>query len=213
MNTAYRVFANGRVNTPATYPTLEDSPKAPGWTRSAWFTINAVTERTPPPSPAVMRGPMLQTLLEDRFKLKIRRETRVIAVDELIVAKGGARLGPFRSGTCVPYDSSVSPQPALEPGQRPCRNFTERDATDTAWVLTVEAMTLDDVAAAMRGRDRKPVINKTNIAGFVSFRLIYTDQDSYISGLKDQLGLELRPAKAMREFLVIDHIEQLVANQ
>jgi uncharacterized protein (TIGR03435 family) len=40
------------------------------------FTIEAVTERTPPPSPAVMRGPMLQTLLEERFKLKIRRETR-----------------------------------------------------------------------------------------------------------------------------------------
>jgi uncharacterized protein (TIGR03435 family) len=132
-------------------------------------------------------------------------------VDELVVSKGGANLKPLQPGTCVPYDSSVYPQPALEPGQRQCRNLSaERDASGTGWIQTVEAMTLDDLAAGMKGRDRRPVINKTDITGFVSFRLIYTGD--YNTAVKDQLGLELRPAKAMREFLVIDHIEQLVAN-
>jgi uncharacterized protein (TIGR03435 family) len=215
MRTAYQVFAGGRVNPPGTYPTFEPdlgSPKAPDWTAVMRFTIEAVTERTPPPSPAVMRGPMLQRLLEERFKLKIRRETREMAVDELVVSKGGAKLKPLQPGTCVPYDSSVYPQPALEPGQRQCRNISsERDASGTAWIQTAEAMTLDDLAAGMRGRDRKPVINKTAITGFVSFRVIYTDD--YNTAVKDQLGLELRPARAMREFLVIDHIEQLEPNE
>jgi uncharacterized protein (TIGR03435 family) len=140
------------------------------------------------------------TDIEERFKLKIRRETREMAVDELVVAKGGAKLKPLQPGTCVPYDSSVYPQPTLEPGQRQCRLMSsERDATDTAWVQTAEAITLDDLAAGMRGRDRRPVINKTGITGFVSFRLIYTGD--YNTAVKDQLGLELRPAKAMREFL------------
>jgi uncharacterized protein (TIGR03435 family) len=137
MRTAYQVFADGRVNTPGTYPTFEPdlgSRKAPDWTGVMRFTIEAVTARTPPP-PAVMRGPMLQTLLEERFKLKIRRETREMAVDELIVSKGGANLKPLQPGTCVPYDSSVYPQPALEPGQRQCRNISsERDASGTAWI-------------------------------------------------------------------------------
>ena len=37
-----------------------------------------------------MLGPMLQDVLEDRFKLKVHRETRQVPVYELVVAKGGS---------------------------------------------------------------------------------------------------------------------------
>jgi uncharacterized protein (TIGR03435 family) len=91
---AYQIHADGRVNAPGTYPTLEPfnaaSPKAPAWTRTMLFTIEAVSERTPPPSPATLRGPMLQRLLEERFKLEMHRETREVPIYEMIVAKGGA---------------------------------------------------------------------------------------------------------------------------
>jgi uncharacterized protein (TIGR03435 family) len=40
----------------------------------------------------MMRGPMLRALLEDRFALKIRRETREMPVYLLTVAKGGFKL-------------------------------------------------------------------------------------------------------------------------
>jgi uncharacterized protein (TIGR03435 family) len=45
----------------------------------------------------MLEGPMLQALLEDRFKLNIRRETREIPVYELTVAKKGFKLAPRRT--------------------------------------------------------------------------------------------------------------------
>jgi bla regulator protein BlaR1 len=44
---------------------------------------------------------MLQALLEDRFKLKVHRETREAPVYVLTVAKSGSKLEPFKEGSCV----------------------------------------------------------------------------------------------------------------
>lgn len=114
------------------------------------FTIEGVSEQTPPPSPNTMRGPMLQTLLEEQFTLKMHRESREVPVYEMVVAKSGAKVKPLPPDSCVASDWSVSPQPPLEPGQRRCRNISaERDPTGTAFVQTVEAMMLDELAAGM----------------------------------------------------------------
>lgn len=45
----------------------------------------------------MMLGPMLQALLEDRFQLKIHRETSEGPVCFLSVARGGPKLHPFNS--------------------------------------------------------------------------------------------------------------------
>ena len=47
---------------------------------------------------------MLQSLLEDRLKLKIHFETREIPVYNLVVAKGGFKLQPMKDGSCDPFD-------------------------------------------------------------------------------------------------------------
>ena len=47
-----------------------------------------------------MEGPMLQALLEQRFKVKLHRETRLLPLYELTIAKGGPRLRPSAGGTC-----------------------------------------------------------------------------------------------------------------
>lgn len=90
---------------------------------------------------------------------------------------------------------------ALDPGQRRCQNSTLKDDNGN-WVLTAEATTLDDMAAeVIHGFDRdRPVVNKTGIAGLFAFRLIYEDPDSFVSGIKNQLGLELRPARGRTVF-------------
>ena len=59
----------------------------PGWLQSERFNIEAKTDS--PVSQRMMLGPMLRALLEDRFKLKIHRETREVPTYELTVAKGG----------------------------------------------------------------------------------------------------------------------------
>jgi uncharacterized protein (TIGR03435 family) len=209
IRSAYLVYANGRQNPPGTYPIVEWS-KASERLKFDRFTIEAKTDAATPA--AVMRGPMLQAVLEDRFKLKIHYETREVPIYELVVAKSGLKLTPFKPGACIPFDWNSYPPPPLEPGQRRCENSTLRDDTGNYWVVTAEATTLDDIAAGLlTGLDR-PVVNKTGLTGLFAFRLIYEDHDSFIPALKNQLGLELRPAKGPRRFLVIDHVERPTPN-
>jgi bla regulator protein blaR1 len=65
---AYTTFADGHLNLNA-----EPAPMTggPPWLHSASYNINAKAEGNP-----MMLGPMMQRLLEDRFHLKIHRETR-----------------------------------------------------------------------------------------------------------------------------------------
>jgi uncharacterized protein (TIGR03435 family) len=60
-----------------------------------------------------MQGPMLQAILEDRFKIKVHRETRETTVDALVISKGGSKLKPFLEGSCVrrPEGASRNPGP------------------------------------------------------------------------------------------------------
>jgi uncharacterized protein (TIGR03435 family) len=210
IQSAYLTYANGHVNPPTTFPTVEWSKESE---RLKWerFTIEAKADGTPPS--AVMQGPMLQTVFEDRFKLKIHYETREVPIYELVVAKSGLKLTPFKPGAYVPFDRNSYPPPPLEAGQRRCEQSTLKD-DNGKWVLTVEATTLDDMAAEIiHGLDRdRPVVNKTGITGLFAFRLIYEDSDDFVAGLKNQLGLELRAAKGPHRFLVIDHVERPTPN-
>jgi len=209
---AYVTFANDRFNAPssttrsAEFALLESLPR---WANSDLFTIEAKANGEP--VDVVMRGSMLRAVLEDRFKLKLHRETREVPVYELVVVKSGSKLTPFKAGTCVPYDSTVYRQPALEPGQRRCENSTLPDSANN-WVNTVEALTLDQMAAGWTHPDR-PVVNKTGITGFVSYRLVYQGGEPggappFLTAIKEQLGLELRPAKGPLELFVLDHVER-----
>ena len=53
---------------------------------------------------------MMQVLLEDRFQLKIHRQTSEGPVYLLSVARGGPKLHPFTEGSCTPYYKSHHPR-------------------------------------------------------------------------------------------------------
>jgi uncharacterized protein (TIGR03435 family) len=80
---AYAGYADGQVHPPPLAP-IEGGP---GWIDSARYRIVAKQEGNP--SVGMMKGPMMKALLEDRFHLKIRRETREVAGFALTVAKSG----------------------------------------------------------------------------------------------------------------------------
>src|SRR5580700_8186004 len=67
----------------------------------------------------MMRGPMMQALLEDRFQLKIHRQTSEGPVYFLSVARGGPKLHSSTEGSCS--RPSTFPPPPLPPGQAICR--------------------------------------------------------------------------------------------
>jgi uncharacterized protein (TIGR03435 family) len=176
---------------------------------------------------------MLRALLEDRFKLKIHRETKEIPVYALTVAKGGLKLQQVK--TCSPVDNAnrpPPPEPGLEPPKSPgfCDSlfFGNKGMNRT---LDMRAMSMTEFAQSLGVLDR-PIIDKTGITGMFDFHLEFAPDESTPNLLPfpesdprgspgtttgpgpsiftavQQLGLKLEPAKGPGEFLVIDHVEK-----
>jgi len=209
---AYVTFAEGRYPHRSEQPIFNHFRLEPEWTRTETWTIEATTST--PRTQSMMEGPMLQVVLEERFKVKVHRETRVVPIRELVIARGGAKLTAFKPGpgSCVPWDFSVFPPPALEPGQRRCTagTFPLNDGSGRS-VQQVEAMTLDDwvVSDTDIMLEKPPIVNKTGITGLQTFRFVRTGrEEDFNDELKDQLGLELRPGRGPRDYLVVDHVER-----
>lgn len=115
---AYNRYAGGYLNSLRVIP-IEG---APDWIHSEAFEIDAESDGHP--GLLMMQGPMMQAVLEDRFKLKIHRETRQGPVYELALGKGSTKLKPFREGGCTPV-ALGQPLPQLAPDHRFCRNMVD----------------------------------------------------------------------------------------
>ena len=116
ITTAYVLFADGR-HQPSSSLKLLPVEGGPAWINSERYSVEAKAEDAA--SPELMQGPMLQALLEERFMLKIRHETREVPVYALTVAKGGLKVQRSEEGGCTPRDPTKSPAPRLQPGEKP----------------------------------------------------------------------------------------------
>jgi len=157
---------------------------------------------------------MLRSLLEDRFGLKVHRETRTTAVYALVVDKNGLRMklsadqvspdvhGPSAPGSALPNHGALRFGPGSAIGNAVelsffCSGFLS-DATE------------------------RLVIDRTNLTGRYDIRLQWMPDESaaqpgesgpsLFTAVREQLGLRLEPAKAPVEVLVIDHAEKPTAN-
>ncbi len=119
INQAYSIFAGGQSKLPP-YPVPIE--RLPSWADSERYTIEAKSQGNP--GTGIMRGPMLQALLEDRFALKIRRETREGRVYLMAIAKGGPKLPAFHGG-CTPFDLVHIPASGNSTIPNPCRESSQ----------------------------------------------------------------------------------------
>jgi bla regulator protein blaR1 len=219
---AYNRYATGRLTSYAMIP-IEGGP---GWIHSQMFEIDAESESHP--SIQMMEGPMMRAILENRFKLKIHRETRQGPVYELALGKGSPKLEPLRDGSCTPVHVG-RPLPPLTSGQHICRNLVSPRSVD------FEGGTLSMFADLLNLILDRPVIDKTGITNYFEIHLVFSPDDSALSrpstanpgspaavavpdapgifqAIQEQLGLRLVPAKGPVDVLVIDHIEKPTEN-
>jgi uncharacterized protein (TIGR03435 family) len=149
---------------------------------------------------------MLQTLIEDRFKLRLRHETKDLRVYVLTVARGGPKLDENKDGADLEARNFGA-------GRESYRNFS---MPIFANILSAH---LDDT-----------VVDKTGFSGSYDFKLEFTpervglgskdghepppnlDGSSLFTALREQLGLELKRQMAAVELLVVDHIEEPSVN-
>jgi uncharacterized protein (TIGR03435 family) len=217
--TAYVEYANPKspdsfaFETAAAMHTVEGGP---GWIDSESFTIEAKAEG--PADIGMMRGPMLQAILEDRFKLRFRREVRQVPVLALTVAKGGPKMKPHQEGSCTPYGQGQRGVPP--PGTVFCKNVGRGNGYE-AEGLSVEQFSRSYLMVGIMYQEGRPIIDKTGLTGKFDFKVERKDiaqnaerpdrafdAAALILAIEDQLGLKLEKTQGPWEHFVIDHVER-----
>lgn len=140
---------------------------------------------------------MLQTLLADRFKLKVHREAREMPVYALVVGTNGARLkASSAAGPCSVHVELAS---------------DGRNNEETFSNCPVEEL------AGRLGNDR-PVLDQTGLTGTYDFRLVAIPEYRSRAGSDPadippvtavrELGLKLVSQRSRIEIIAIDHLER-----
>jgi len=176
----------------------------PKWLDTDKYTIVAVPPLGPPaaglpaPTQAVNNEQTtrrVQALLEDRFQLKVHRETREMPLYELVVAKGGSKLREV---------------PQAEPGQFKLKLGAGRIIANGAKIGVLLNLFMNNL--------ERSVVDKTGLTGYYAIDLTYApdesmprdgpslDRPSLFTALQEQLGLKLESRKGPVEVLVIDNV-------
>jgi uncharacterized protein (TIGR03435 family) len=190
----------------------------PSWITSERFDLEAKTEDQKADFASLRL--MLQSLLADRFRLKLHRATKESPVYSLVIAKGGPKIKLSADQTSV---DAVEPPRA---GTGPNRG----SLLTGPGLLIGNAVPLSRFATFLSSTalDR-PAVDKTNLAGRFDIQLRWTpdprespgepggtnasapnasDYPSIFTAIQEQLGLKLKPARGPVRVLVIDHAEK-----
>ena len=194
---------------------------SPSWLNSDRYTIDARAET--PATLATLRGPMMQAVLADRFKLKIHRQYRQVPVFDLTLRKTGPKLRPTGEGSCVPAGR-------WEPAALPSRQHPiPASATGCGFPavspegLDFNGTTIANLCRLLSGWADRDIIDRTGLSGMFDFHFALHPPEppepdgnaamfDAVAGALARAGLKLTPARAMGEFLVIDHIERPSGN-
>jgi uncharacterized protein (TIGR03435 family) len=179
----------------------------PAWVRKDLFTIEATT------GGEVTTGQvrlMVQSLLQDRFALAVRRERRDVRTAYLTTARDDRRPGPGlrRCG----------------PENRPPR--TPREIPSGEVVLRLRCETISSITNTAAALLKAPVLDRTGLSGLWTADLTFVppswvlphrtprlaDEESrmpsFETALRDQLGLELEHVIGPLEVLAIESVQR-----
>ena len=198
----------------------------PGWGDSERYDIDAkvagpdveVLKKLSPEQ----RRLMLQSILQDRFKLKAHTETKQLPVFELFVAKGGPKLKEATPGDT--YTNGIKGPDGV------ARGGMMRVGRGQA---TGQALPMTSVVNMLSQQLHRTVIDKTGLTGKYDLELTWTPEEgegmghpppagdaqradpssdssgpSIFTAVQEQLGLKLQSAKGPVETLVIDNVEK-----
>ena len=155
---------------------------------------------------------MFQTLLEDRFKLKVHRETREMTAYELVVAKGGPQLKRADTDREITLDG----QP-IEQG-----NSLSAYGADGATHLLGKSASMERLVYALSGRLNAPVLDRTGLTGPFDYNIVFSREDNpsdtggppaLTTALQEEMGLRLeKKTRSSVDIIVVDHVEKPTAN-
>ena len=204
----------------------------PSWIDSERYDIEAkepdsVVEELPK-LPSDQRGEQLhllvQSLLADRFKLKLRHESKELPVYALVIAKNGPKLQESKPGDTYP-NGMKGPDGRGQAGMM----------RTGPGELTGQGLPTESLARLLSQQLGRTVLDQTGLKGNYDFTLKWTpDQSSaavpvgpdagktgadtapspessgpsIFAAIQEQLGLKLESRKGPVDNLVIDHVER-----
>jgi uncharacterized protein (TIGR03435 family) len=178
---------------------------APKWMIFDPWDVEAKAEH---PSTPEQLQEMFQSLLAERFKLRLHRETKEAAAFVLNVDKSGSKLKP--SNSKEPSDTPI--KPGDSPGERV---GTAVSMSYLCWYLN---FTFD-----------APIVNQTGLDGLYDFTLELPppspllqpqetprpapaddvlDRNAEMISALSQIGLKLERRKATVDIFIVDHVER-----
>ena len=184
----------------------------PGWSSTERWDIQAKPDGVQGRLSSAQHGVMVRALLEDRFQLKVHRETKEMPVYALVIGKNGVKL-------------TANADPSTHGGR----------AAPGAWNL--KNVTAADLAAQLSRQLSRTVIDRTGLSDRYDVKLEWTPErgeggpealglppalntapppastgPSIFTALQEQLGLKLESTKGPVEIVVIDRAEKPSAN-
>jgi uncharacterized protein (TIGR03435 family) len=191
----------------------------PDWLTTERFDIIA---KTPSGATLDQKMVMLQGLLEERFKLRIRAETREGAIYALVMARSDRRLGPDMrpaAADCAgqPFTAS-QPAPGVRP---PC------GAVGGLTQFSAGGIEMSQLASKLGTMMQETIVDRTGLAGRFDLDLRAVpsgrggavrpgvgvpppagfERPSIFTAVQEQLGLKLEPQRGTVEVFVIDSVQ------
>jgi uncharacterized protein (TIGR03435 family) len=179
----------------------------PGWAATDRFDVEAKVDGATERLSMEAARPMLQKLMEDRFQLKVRRDSKEMPIYGLGIAKGGSKLKP----------NVDKPGPRIMMGRG---------------VMSGDKVAMNMLVQQLSQLTGRVVVDKTELKGDYDFKLEFTPEAgqggligppppprpdapaadpnsvSIFTALQEQLGLKLDSQKGPVDVLVIDHAEK-----
>jgi uncharacterized protein (TIGR03435 family) len=206
----------------------------PSWAESERYDIEAKAPEGATPN---QLQAMIQRLLEDRFQLKVHKETREFPVYELSVVKSGLKMKMSADQTPpIPVPPAPLPErgrgglqgPSPGPRPRGTQGFT---ITNGRYSFEGSAITVPAIINAIQQRVDRPIVDKTGLTGLFDVKLEWSpgaeapplpfgpapadapplppgEGPTIFSAIQDQLGLRLEGARGPLEVLVIDSVQK-----
>ena len=187
----------------------------PGWIDEDRF--NVVAKADGELNPTRLQA-MLQSLLEDRFKLRVHTEMRNGDMYALVLSRKDGKLGPqLHESTADCYAAPPPPGTPVDPARR-CGLRTGVGN----WTGTGVTMSQFTAGAARTPTVSRPVTDRTGLTGKYDLHLEFVPPvvpgpnstaipnpaadsgPSIFTAIQEQLGLKLLAEKGPVEFLVVD---------
>ena len=196
-------------NVPYGIPETLRIKNLPDWAITTRYDIEATMAKSDPAAPVAARNErirqMLQSVLADRLKLRIHRETVEVPIYAIVASPHGTRL----------EKSKIAPQDCAENAPVGAGTGCHQIHGGMGQGMHGEAVDMADLALYASNWSDRPILDDSKLTGLYNIQtepwgapILNDPARASLFEIFDRLGLLLASRKGPVEFWVIDHIEK-----